>query len=67
MLKNLKSSRDKAEKFSIYSGLIGGILTLSTSLTGLSLAITLPPSIVLLSLPVSMVLKRKVRELLNES
>ncbi|AWI37865.1 hypothetical protein BA81_12220 [Bacillus safensis FO-36b] len=67
MLKNLKSARDKAEKFAIYSGLIGGILTLSISLTGLSLAITLPPSVILFSLPVSMVLKKKVRELVNES
>ncbi|MGK4098516.1 hypothetical protein [Bacillus sp. BK450] len=67
MLENLKSARDRAEKFAIYSGVIGGILTLSTSLAGLSLAITLPPSVILFSLPVSMVLKRKVRELLNES
>lgn len=67
MLENLKLERNKAEKFAIYSGLIGGILALAPSLFGLSLVVTIPPSALLFSLPISMVLKRKVRKLLNES
>ncbi|MCI4126964.1 hypothetical protein [Bacillus haynesii] len=67
VLKDLKSRRNKVENFATSLGVIGGFLILTPSLFGLNLAVTVPPAMILFSLPISMILRKKMRELSNES
>ncbi|MED1819631.1 hypothetical protein ACFTRE_15505 [Bacillus subtilis] len=68
VLDKLISKRDKAEKsFSLF-GYISSALILTPSIFGgIHWAVTIPPALIILSLPISIKLRQKMREVINDS